>query len=105
MIVNYKANGWEIITQRAHGLLAFQLAMHWPAKRHCNRWAELLVAIADHDDAHTELQREDLLTAHGGPLDFKMKGFDIEHGLRTMEFALSKSRYIALLCSLHLDFI
>src|ERR1700761_2736053 len=105
MIVNYRANGWEIITQRTHALLALQLALHWKNSGRSCRWAELLVAIADHDDAQTELQRGDLLTEQGGPMDFRMKEFRLEHGQRTMEFAISKSRYIALLCSMHLDFI
>jgi hypothetical protein len=105
LIVNYKENGWEVITQRAHGLLAAQLALQWQKADRPKRWAELLVAIADHDDAQVELQRGDLLTPQGGPLDFKMKHFELEHGLRTIESALSKSRYIALLCSMHLDFI
>lgn len=105
MIVNYKANGWEVITQRTHGLLAMQLAYHWKTNPAEKRKAELLVAIADHDDAHTELQREDILTEQGGPLDFKMRPFTLGHGQRTMELAMSKSRYIALLCSMHLDFI
>jgi hypothetical protein len=105
MIVNYKVNGWEIITQRTHALLALQLAIHWKASERGKRWPELLVAIADHDDAQVEQERDDLLTPQGGPLDFRMRAFSLEHGLRTMEFAVSKSRYIALICSLHLDFI
>jgi hypothetical protein len=105
MIVNYRANGWEIITQRTHALLALQLALHWKNSGRSSRWPELLVAIADHDDAQIELQRDDLLTEQGGPLDFKMRDFKLEHGQRTMEFAISKSRYIALLCSMHLEFI
>ena len=105
MIVNYKVNGWEIITQRTHGLLALQLALKWRIEERGDRWPELLVAIADHDDAHVELQRNDLLTQQGGPLDFKMRDFKLEHGLRTMEFAISKSRYIALICSMHMEFI
>ncbi|MBL4675037.1 MAG: DUF3891 family protein, partial [Mucilaginibacter sp.] len=105
MIVNYQKNGWEVITQRAHGLLAAQLAANWRTKDRPARWIEFLVAVADHDDAQTELQRDDLLTPQGGPLDYKMRAFDLDHARRTLEFAGSKSRYIALLCSLHLHFI
>jgi len=105
MIVNYKSNGWEIITQRTHGLLAMQLALNWKVSERGKRWPELLIAIADHDDAQIELQREDLLTGQGGPVDFKMRSFSLEHGQRTIEFARSKSRYIALICSMHLDFL
>ncbi|MDB4999689.1 MAG: hypothetical protein JWR76_766, partial [Mucilaginibacter sp.] len=61
MIVNYTEQGWEIITQRAHGLLAAQVAMQWRKKDRPNRWVETVIAIADHDDAQTELQANDLL--------------------------------------------
>ena len=105
MIVNYTKEGWEVITQRAHGLLAAQIASHWKHDIRNQRWLETLVAIADHDDAQVELERDDLLTPQGGPVDFKMRTFDLDHSMRTMNLALSKSRYVALLCSMHLDFL
>lgn len=105
MIVNYREKGWEVVTQRAHGLLAAQIALHWRHKDRGVRWLELLLAIAEHDDANVELEKDDLLTCTGGPLDFKMVRFDAVHCQRTMSFALSKSRYIALICSMHLTFV
>jgi len=105
MIVNYTAFGWEVITQRAHGLLAAQVAAQWKHSIRTERWIETLLAIAEHDDAQVELERGNLLTAQGGPVDFKMKAFEQHHCSQTMDFALSKSRYIALLCSMHLGFI
>jgi hypothetical protein len=105
VIVNYTEQGWEIITQRAHGLLAAQVAMQWRKKDRPNRWVETVIAIADHDDAQTELQANDLLTSQGGPVDFKMKRFDPEHCQRLHDFSLSKSRYIALLTSMHMVFL
>ncbi|QEC74745.1 DUF3891 family protein [Mucilaginibacter ginsenosidivorax] len=105
MIVNYTESGWEVITQRAHGLLAAQIAQQWKHYIRSNRWTELLLAIAEHDDAQVELERDNLLTPQGGPIDFKMKVFEQRHCTQTIDFALSKSRYIALLCSMHLDFV
>jgi hypothetical protein len=105
MIVNYTAFGWEVITQRAHGLLAAQIAAQWKQSIRTERWTETLLAIAEHDDAQVELERDNLLTPQGGPLDFKMKAFEQRHCSQTMDFALSKSRYIALLCSMHLGFV
>ncbi|MFA6087862.1 DUF3891 family protein [Mucilaginibacter sp.] len=105
MIVNYTEQGWEIIMQRAHGLLAAQVAVQWRKKDRPNRWVETLIAIADHDDAQTELQADDLLTPQGGPVDFKMKRFDPEHCQRLYDFSISKSRYIALLASMHMVFL
>lgn len=105
MIVNYTAGGWEVITQRAHGLLSALIAAQWAHSIRTERWIETLLAIAEHDDAQVELERDDLLTPQGGPIDFKMKVFEQRHCTQTMDFALSKSRYIALLCSMHLEFV
>ena len=105
MIVNYTEEGWEVITQRAHGLLAAQIAAQWRRNIRTGRWTETLLAVAEHDDAQIELERDNLLTQQGGPVDFKMKVFEQRHCTQTMDFALSKSRYIALLCSMHLEFV
>jgi hypothetical protein len=105
MIVNYTNQGWEIITQRAHGLLAAKVAMHWATKQRPQRWTETLLAIAEHDDARTELESEQLLTPQGGPLNFDMQLFDPEHCRLLSNLSLSKSRYIALLTSMHMVFL
>jgi hypothetical protein len=105
MIVNYNENGWEVITQRAHGLLAAQLALHWKAAQRPQRWMETLLAIAEHDDAEVELDGENLLTEKGGPLNFDMKTFDLKHCEELSRLTLTKSRYIALLTSMHIDFL
>lgn len=105
MIVNYTAEGWEIVTQRAHGLMAAQIANHWQHSIRTERWTETLLAIAEHDDAQVELERENLLTPQGGPADFKMRKMEYLHCVKTLDFSLSKSTYIALLCFMHLDFL
>jgi hypothetical protein len=105
MIVNYTANGWEVITQRAHGLLSAKIAQAWKYDIRTIRWTETLLAIAEHDDGQVELEQDDLLTEQGGPINFKMKEYDPAHCRRTLDFALSKSRYIALLCAMHLEFV
>ena len=107
MIVNYTEHGWEIITQRAHGLLAAQLAMHWYIKDRPERWSETLLAIADHDDAQIELEEDEhlLLTEAGGPMNFNMRLYNADHCRRLLDFSLSKSRYIALLTSMHMVFL
>jgi len=105
MIVNYSEEGWEIITQRAHGLLAAQIAMEWRIKDRPERWAETVLAIAEHDDAQLEMEADDLLTPQGGPVNFKMKYFEAGHCLHLQNLAQSKSRYIALLTSIHMVFL
>ncbi|MCW3079024.1 DUF3891 family protein [Segetibacter sp.] len=105
MIVNYKETGWEVITQRAHGIVAAQVAMHWKEKERPARWLETLLAIAEHDDAEVELDGENLVTETGGPLNFSMKLFDLAHCEKLARFTITKSRYIALLASMHMDFL
>lgn len=105
MIVNYKEEGWEIITQRAHGILAAQLGFNWKLADRPARWVETLLAIAEHDDAEVELEGENLLTKQGGPLNFAMRSFEPEHCERLSKFSITKSRYIALLTSMHMEFL
>lgn len=105
MIANYKEEGWQVITQRAHGLLAAQLAAQWRENDRPARWMETVLAIAEHDDAENELDGEELLTPTGGPLHFSMKKFDLAHCRQLSALTITKSRYIALLTSLHMSFV
>jgi len=105
MIVNYTVKGWEIITQRAHGLLAAQLAWRWKEKKPAGRWLETILAIADHDDTCIEFEDPDLLTDAGGPVNYSMRAFDAEHCKLLSVASLAKSRYIALLSGMHLLFL
>jgi hypothetical protein len=105
MIVTYKEKGWQVVTQRAHGMLAAQIAFQWKKKDRPARWLETLLAIAEHDDAEIELDGEKLLTPTGGPLNYSMKEFDKIHCEKVAMLTNTKSRYIALLTSLHMDFL
>ncbi|MEO6869909.1 MAG: DUF3891 family protein [Ginsengibacter sp.] len=105
MIVNYTKNGWKVITQRAHGILAAQLAAEWKISERPQRWLETLLAIAEHDDAEVELDGENLLSVSGGPLNFNMKEFDPAHYEKLSLLTITKNRYIALLTSLHMEFL
>lgn len=105
MIVNYKQSGWQVITQRAHGIVAAQLAFQWRVKERPSRWVETLLAIAEHDDAENELDGENLLTEAGGPLNFAMKRFELPHLEKMALMTATKSRYISLLTSLHMCYL
>lgn len=105
MIVNYTEEGWQVITQRAHGLLAGQLAFHWKKQDRPERWVETLLSIAEHDDATIELEDDDLINDMGGPVNFKMKDFEKEHSEKLMNQALTKSKYIAVLTARHICFL
>lgn len=105
MIVNYKEEGWEVITQRAHGIVAAALAAQWKASERPGRWLETILAVAEHDDAENELDGETLITAAGGPLNFAMKNFDGAKCRKLASLTITKSRYIALLSSMHMTFL
>jgi hypothetical protein len=105
MIVNYTDSGWQIITQRSHGLLAAQVCAHWKKDKQPARWVETLIATAEHDDVYNELQNDNLLNDKGGPVDFKDAPFRADYTERLMEMAETKSAYIALLVSAHVGFV
>jgi Protein of unknown function (DUF3891) len=52
-----------------------------------------------------ELAGEHLLTKAGGPVNYSMKTFEPDRCRMLAEMSLCKSRYIALLTSLHMDFL
>jgi hypothetical protein len=105
MIVTYKKDGWHVVTQRSHGILAAQLGANWRVADRPERWTETLLAIAEHDDAEVELDGENLITPTGGPLNFNMKVFDLAHYEKLSMLTQTKNRYIALLISLHIEFL
>jgi hypothetical protein len=105
MIVNYTEAGWQIITQRAHGLLAAQICVQWKKENQPVRWMETLIATAEHDDVYNEFENEDLLSDQGGPVNFKMTTFKKDQCERLMDMAITKSGYVALLISRHIQFV
>jgi len=105
MIVNYTDNGWEIITQRSHGLLAGQICAQWKKSDQPGRWLETLIATTEHDDVYNEFEDSGLLTASGGPKNFVMTRYEKEYTSRLMNLALTKGRYIGLLIARHMNFL
>jgi hypothetical protein len=106
MIVNYLEDGWQIISQRAHGLLAGEICFHWKKELRPPRWLETIVATTEHDDAFSEFDDDNvLLNENGGPVNYKMRKFDKEKCDQLIRHALTKSRYIALLTSRHIQFL
>lgn len=105
MIVNYTESGWEIITQRSHGLLAAQICAHWNKADQGRYWVETIVATAEHDDVYNEFENQDLINAQGGPVNFKMTGFKKEYAFRLIQMAETKGAWIALMVSRHIQFV
>ncbi len=101
MIVNSLENGWEIIFQRNHALLAGAIANEIQHKYRPPYWAETLSAIFEHDDGQTDWNEGSHITAAGRPLDFTMFELDLKQAQRVVKEARHKSRWITLLVSMH----
>ncbi|RZK19504.1 MAG: DUF3891 family protein [Pedobacter sp.] len=104
MIVNYNSKGWQITTQRAHGLLAGQICARWKLANQPERWFDTLVATTEHDDVYNEFERKPLIDDNGAPINFTETSFDLEACQKQIDMALTKSRFITLLISRHIDF-
>lgn len=105
MIANYTEQGWQIITQRSHGLLAAQICANWKKENQPDRWVETLIATAEHDDVYNEFTNDDLLNDTGGPVNFKQTGFRSDYATSLIAMAETKSAYIASLISRHIQFV
>lgn len=105
MIVKSIPSGWEVIYQRAHGLLAAKLAFYWKVAERPPHFVETLLAIAEHDDGIPESRTPENLTKAGAPKDFQLLGHSAEQYRNVMEIAGSKSRWNALMTSMHTTFL
>ncbi|MCE6991958.1 DUF3891 family protein [Dyadobacter sp. CY323] len=105
MIVNYKEEGWSIVLQRSHGLLAGQICGHWKKSDQPVRWVETLIATTEHDDVSNELEGTDLLNENGGPKNFKTAQFNATDCDNLLAKATEKGMYVALLISRHIQFL
>lgn len=104
MVVRYTEDGWEVITQRNHGLLAAEICARWKIADQPNRWVETLIACAGHDDAFNELECGPLVTPKGGPVNFDMNRFDEKLSELLINMAITKSSFTAVLTARHIAF-
>lgn len=101
MIVNAVKEGWKIIFQRSHAVLAGAIALEVKEKYRPPNWAETLSAVMEHDDGQVKWRDKEHITASGRPLDFSMHEFDFEQATNVVMDAVYKSRWVALLTSMH----
>ena len=105
MIVNQTDTGWQIINQQAHGLLAVQMATHWQGDKRPAHWIETLIALTEHDDGQEPWEERNHLTTAGAPLPFQIPEYSVEQCRNMIEIGLQKSRWNALMLSMHTTFL
>jgi Protein of unknown function (DUF3891) len=105
MIVQSHPQGWEIIFQRSHGLLAAQIGFYWQKSQRPARWLETLVAIAEHDDAQEDFTGRNYITEAGAPKNFKMDAISLVQPRNITDYSYRKSRWVGLMDSMHVSFI
>lgn len=105
MIVNQIPEGWEIIYQQAHGLLAAELAFYLKPELQCPNWVETLIAIANHDNRQRTWRGQDGLTPAGAPADFTLQPNNLEQTRALMHAVRFQGRWVTLLTSLHMSFL
>lgn len=105
MIVHSTNEGWEIIHQQAHGLLALQAAMQWEVAKRPVHWIETLTALFEHDDGQEPWAGTNHLTEAGAPLHFAITEYSIDQCHNMIDIALRKSRWNALMLSRHASFL
>jgi hypothetical protein len=108
MIVNQRYDGWEVIFQRAHALLAAELAGYWREEYRPSLWIPTLAAIIQHDDEeHYDWEHTTHLTVAGAPLDFTLSVAGVAvHKLRDkLAVMAQQDRWVALMISHHTSFL
>ena len=105
MIVKSIPVGWEVIYQRAHGLLAAELGFYWKIADRPPYFMQTLLAIAEHDDGVPESKSPENLTEAGAPKHFQLLGRSAQQYRSVMEISTAKSRWNALMTSMHMTFL
>ena len=103
MIVHSTNQGWDIIHQQAHGLLAYQIGTNWQTGQRPIYWSETLTALLEHDDGQNPFAGKNHLSEAGAPLSFE--SFSVAQCHRMIDIALRKSRWNALIVSHHATFL
>ena len=105
MIVNAIPEGWEVIYQQAHGVLAAQLAYQLKPELQCGYWVETIIAIANHDNRQKTWRGKDGLTQAGAPADFTLLPTTLEQAQALMHAVRFQSRWVTMLTSMHMSYL
>jgi hypothetical protein len=104
VICNRVEDGWELIYQQAHALLAASLVAPWREVERCRWWQETLIAVSQHDNGWQEWESGTRLTASGEPLDFMDTPVEdvVAQAARAVTRAWHQSLWVGLLVSQHI---
>lgn len=107
VICKRRDNGWEIIYQRNHALLAAEMLVDWPEDKRPEPWFQLLNACSQHDHGWRENEKDPLLNEHGHPMDFLHMTTEssIAMSRRNLRNAEAQSRWCAVLVARHLEYL
>ena len=106
MIVTMTDEGWDVIHQPAHALLACKIAYQWKVNERSPFWVELLTAITQHDNQQRGLEGDIYLTSTGAPKGFTVSKGEgdvdsLEQPQEVIHQARYQGQYVALLTSMH----
>ncbi|MFS4446532.1 DUF3891 family protein [Maribacter sp. 2307UL18-2] len=109
MIIRKSEKGLHIVYQASHGLLAGKIAQELKKEYRPKLWLDTLVAVVEHDDHQLDFDEKNYLSDLGMPLDFTEDTVSttkvLKRAKRVIGQAKSKSLWMALLVSFHLEFL
>jgi len=109
MLVRSVDQGWEVIFQTTHGLLAQNIARALEDARALPYWFETQVAIGLHDDLHQVFEKggREYVTEAGAPRDFTLVPINAEERVVEMQDrideAFRKHSWLGVMQSKHAD--
>lgn len=107
MICRPTEQGWDIITQRHHALLAAKLLAEWKPEYRPQPWHELLNACSQHDHGWVEKETDALVDDQGRPVDFLH--MPVEAAIAISQRSLRNAELISVWCAVlvaqHIEYL
>lgn len=107
MICRRRGQGWEIVFQRNHALLAAEMIFDWKPESRPQPWFQLLNACTQHDHGWNETVSDALVDKNGHPVDFLHMPMEVTLAMsrRNLDNASAQSRWCAILVARHAEYL
>lgn len=107
MICRRKGDGWEIVYQRNHALLAATMLEDWAEEKRVQPWFQLLNACSQHDHGWQENEDDPRVSEEGYPADFLHMPMDTTLAMsrRNLRNAEAQSHWCAILVARHAEYL